>query len=451
MGKSHEDSQREVRELFSKLSSWMEESHRQFSTLITSNNEIITKGVDDLVEEVMTLQVELSTIKKEKNILIETVNCLNGEIKRCNERISEKNQDAEEIEEQKPQAKQEDCVYPVEIEHHTGKELLREEDIRDEEIVEPIANDNDKTHKNYQNNFNGSSNNESQLIKEETIDFTESSKLSEESVCPECDFVFSTRKNLEIHRQNVHPKLEPSNVTDKEISNIKDQDIISRNEADNESIADKKYKCPKWPLDFHHNNLARHITAAHNKIRNNICQECGKAFSSKDSLSEHKASVHNLGGKCEKCPFKTDNKTKMKIHRASVHKIDLGMKKLKCGKCSYETFRSGHLNDHIRSVHEKIRTHLCEKCDYSTGHKQSLKIHRASAHNMDVGMKKWKCEKCPYETFKVGCLYRHIRSVHDKIRSHICEECDYATSQMVNLKRHKRSVHKMIAPEINPT
>ena len=80
MGKSYEDSQREVRDLFSKLNSWMEESQSQFSSLITSNNGIITKGVDDLVQEVRKLQEELSIVKKEKNILIGTVNCLNGEI-----------------------------------------------------------------------------------------------------------------------------------------------------------------------------------------------------------------------------------------------------------------------------------------------------------------------------------------------------------------------------------
>ena len=96
MGKNHEDSQREVRELFSKLSSWMEKSQRQFSTLINSNNRSITKGVHELVEEVRKLQNELSTVRKEKNILIETVNCLNNEIKRHNERELKKSRAAQE-------------------------------------------------------------------------------------------------------------------------------------------------------------------------------------------------------------------------------------------------------------------------------------------------------------------------------------------------------------------
>ena len=119
MGKSHEDSQRDVRDLFSKLSSWMEESQRQFSNLIDSNNRSITNGVNDLVEEVKKLQEELSVIKKEKNILIETVNCLNGEIKRCNERTPDKNPDSEKIEEVKPPEKLQELMSHIENEYPT--------------------------------------------------------------------------------------------------------------------------------------------------------------------------------------------------------------------------------------------------------------------------------------------------------------------------------------------
>ena len=80
MGKSHKEFQ--VRDFFSKLNSCMEESQKQFCTIINSHDRSITKGVHDLVEEVGKLQDELSAVKNEKNVLIETVNCLNGEIRR---------------------------------------------------------------------------------------------------------------------------------------------------------------------------------------------------------------------------------------------------------------------------------------------------------------------------------------------------------------------------------
>ena len=75
MGNSHRDSQSEVRDLFSKLDSWMEESQRQFCTIINSHIRSITMSVDDLVEEVGRLKNELSAVKNERNVLIETVNC----------------------------------------------------------------------------------------------------------------------------------------------------------------------------------------------------------------------------------------------------------------------------------------------------------------------------------------------------------------------------------------
>ena len=77
--------QSEVKDLFSELGSWMEESRRKFSNIIFLHNSNIIKGVNDLVEANVKLQAELSAVKKEKNVLIETVNSLNGEIKRHND------------------------------------------------------------------------------------------------------------------------------------------------------------------------------------------------------------------------------------------------------------------------------------------------------------------------------------------------------------------------------
>ena len=82
MSKTHKGTQSEVGDLFSKLNLWMEESRRQFSSIIDSHKRSISKGVNDLVEEVDKLQTELSAIKKEKTVLIETVSSLNGEIRR---------------------------------------------------------------------------------------------------------------------------------------------------------------------------------------------------------------------------------------------------------------------------------------------------------------------------------------------------------------------------------
>ena len=75
------DSQSEIGHLFEKLSVWREESHREFSNIITSHSRSINKGINDLVEEVTELKVELSIITSERNDLLETLQNLSNDIK----------------------------------------------------------------------------------------------------------------------------------------------------------------------------------------------------------------------------------------------------------------------------------------------------------------------------------------------------------------------------------
>ena len=82
-----EDCLSEVRNVFEKLNSWKKQSQRQFTSIIDSHNVSITKGVSGLIEEVVDLRAELSIIKKEKNILIDTVDSLNNEISQLKSRL----------------------------------------------------------------------------------------------------------------------------------------------------------------------------------------------------------------------------------------------------------------------------------------------------------------------------------------------------------------------------
>ena len=92
------DSQNEVHDLFEKLVSWRDESHKHISGIIDSHNNTLKKGIDNLVKEVSNLQDDLSVIRKEKNVLLETVENLNGEIRHLSAKIpSEKLSQDEEV------------------------------------------------------------------------------------------------------------------------------------------------------------------------------------------------------------------------------------------------------------------------------------------------------------------------------------------------------------------
>ncbi|CAK1592802.1 unnamed protein product [Parnassius mnemosyne] len=93
-------------------------------------------------------------------------------------------------------------------------------------------------------------------------------------------------------------------------------------------------------------------------------------------------------------------------------------------------------------------TIFCELCDYSTCHKNCLKIHMLS-HNTT---KPFACEFCDYATKYPLALNRHKSSKHQaenedpngskkEIPFYKCDQCDYVSRFKSNLKSHKRK-HK---------
>ena len=80
----NKDSHREVRDSLKKLTLWKEESQRDFSYI----NICIDKGINDLIDEVCSLQDELSVTRRERNDLIQTVSNLSGEIRKLSTRLN---------------------------------------------------------------------------------------------------------------------------------------------------------------------------------------------------------------------------------------------------------------------------------------------------------------------------------------------------------------------------
>ena len=80
--------QNQVRVLIQKLSSWRDESHRQMSNIVSSQSRSIDKGFNDLVEEFSDLQAQVSVLRKERTVLLETVDNLNNEIRQMGAKLN---------------------------------------------------------------------------------------------------------------------------------------------------------------------------------------------------------------------------------------------------------------------------------------------------------------------------------------------------------------------------
>ena len=98
MNKRQKYFQRQVGEMVEKLASWREDSHKQMSTIISSHCKTFDISFNDLVEEFSELQGQVSDLKKEKTVLLDTINNLNGEIRQLGARLM-----LSEIESQEPE------------------------------------------------------------------------------------------------------------------------------------------------------------------------------------------------------------------------------------------------------------------------------------------------------------------------------------------------------------
>nr|CAH8860678.1 unnamed protein product [Trichobilharzia regenti] len=151
--------------------------------------------------------------------------------------------------------------------------------------------------------------------------------------------------------------------------------------------------------------LRRHIRVTH-EGHNFPCDQCGKTFTRESNLREHRLAFHEgKFFKCDECDGAYSSRSILLRHVKYVHR---GIH-FRCDLCDKIFSRMYHLRIHQMSVHERVRF-SCDQCDKSFAHKFDLKMHKA--------------------TFHEG-LYFH------------CNLCDRKFSRMSHLKTHQFAVHEV--------
>ena len=277
-----QDWQIEVWNLFKNLNSWKEESNNQFSNIINSYDKSIKKGIGELAQEVCDLKTQLSettnvyrenytTITDERNVLLETVKNLNDEIRQLNAKLLA----AQTI--TAPEANNEALKNKTSYEVYKNKRSLN----RDKTHVNKLMKQENEVNLDQINKVSHDFTYEIPSINEgsdETDDACQSEVHMNTHYCKECNFSFSSDLNLTIHIENVHSKIEISQ--------------ISQNET-NES------------------------REPGSKIDKLTCGECNKAFKNKRSLYAHTKEMHSGAPEvyaCPKCGSRFGRKSNLRAH-----------------------------------------------------------------------------------------------------------------------------------------
>lgn len=111
------------------------------------------------------------------------------------------------------------------------------------------------------------------------------------------------------------------------------------------------------------------------------CSDCGSSHSTPQDLAAHKQRNHPKQAR----PFQ-------------------------CDLCGTGFSQRSHLNQHVRTVHDKVKPHKCQQCNKAFGKKYDLISHKDAVHSNE--------------------------------RPHHCEFCNKRFAKRSNLTRHKEKLHK---------
>lgn len=160
------------------------------------------------------------------------------------------------------------------------------------------------------------------------------------------------------------------------------------------------------------------------------CEVCSKVLSSRNSLREHRITVHLKNGRfpCAQCEKRFTHRRSLNIHMIS-HTSD---RNFVCEKCGSTHKRKRELSNHMESMHSEVKTYRCDVCFKCFKEKAQLKTHCFTIHNNTVT----ECIVCKNNLSTPFSIYTHCLK-HTDIREHQCDVCQRAYKTEKSLNEHK--------------
>ena len=175
--------------------------------------------------------------------------------------------------------------------------------------------------------------------------------------------------------------------------------------------------------------LLNHIKAVHEKVKRFYCDLCDYACYYSPDLTKHKKfHESNPSFKARNYVGRTKNSLNSETNQEQV-----------CNLCSFTGKCPANLQHHVKAVHEKVKRHYCESCDYACYFAHTMRTHKKIHDKNSIGEK--KCDICDKEFDSSLRLKRHIESVHEKVKRFYCDVCNFGFYLLQTLRKHYKRKH----------
>ncbi|XP_021965810.2 zinc finger protein 254 [Folsomia candida] len=177
---------------------------------------------------------------------------------------------------------------------------------------------------------------------------------------------------------------------------------IPRSELD--SIV-RPFKCSSCSKSFtRRETLSEHIARDHTRVKEHVCEICGKNFYTILSLRKHlRGHDESIRSRCETCGEDFLYASSLQTHQVREHGAD----RVVCDECGATFTSTKGLWEHKRT-HTGIKAYKCDQCDAAFSQRQQLRNHLLSHSDQ----RPYPCPHCE-RAFKTGTKLRaHIMRIH---------------------------------------
>jgi len=184
-------------------------------------------------------------------------------------------------------------------------------------------------------------------------------------------------------------------------------------------------------------NIQKEVSQSEDNVKEGPyrCMECGKTFSKKCNLKNHRG-LHLTSErkyKCQDCQETFAWKSSLNRHRERTH-MEGDRPEFPCNWCDKRYKVLSILNDHVKRDHFHERKHKCDICEKAFYKVNDLKYHR----RVHLSIKPYVCSVCGKNFSHVSHYYRH-RRIHTGAKPYTCDVCSKSFNQSSALKTHRKT------------
>ena len=422
--KGQKDPQTAVTDLMKKLNMWREDSQSQFMSILNCYTNSIYMGINNLMEEVCDLQDQLAATAKERNDLIDL---LNGEIKHQIDKsplrkpIDDSNEHTEDN---------------SEVENQDTERTQTNSNTGDKKDQRDYKNDADHKFEDKQDKYPLG---DMDLLNVLTLSELTHAGLHNIELVAADDKVIN---NIEIVAEDdnvVKGKNDEMNLDQEEAAQINQMEGTI---SPKKTVKSEDHVCSQCNYAFSTNaNLINHLKSMHLNSEPSEQRSFPRILRAKEVNPSEKNKFNGQGNNQSEAAMKqeTGNNHEVQLKQQWFSFVNKGETKFRCGHCPYTSGKKCDIERHGEEVHSYVGDLICRVCGYAASQKSALKTHIERVHEK---IRKYVCQDCGYATSEKKSLLKHIDVLHDKLRNYTCDQCDYATSQSHHLKDHILSVHK---------